>query len=544
MSSNDIITRLRVVGQAAYTGALDAAAASLGKVDTNAKGAQTSVDKAGDTAGKSGRNWKGAAFQLAKWAGGAAAVYKGAQYIKGAVSQTESFAKSTMALQRSTGLDVKTASQWAEVTKVRGIQTKQFQVGLVALSRQLEGARKGGKQATDVIRTLGISQATVNAGNVQQAILESADAFKNMTNPAQKAALAQKLFGKQGQALLPILNKGSDGVREQLGLAEKYGAVLTDKGAKSVAEMAAKQRELTMAQDGLKLQLGQALLPVMASVTQAIVKLVAVLNPLLRNSLAVKVALGFLVAAFTAYKIAVIASTIASMGMIAVWALIPLAIAAIVIGLIYAYKKVGWFRDAVNAAFNAVKTVVVGVFNWITGHWQLLASILGGPFVAAAILIVQNFGKIKQAASDVVRWVRDRFNSLKNLASGFVEVGKRVIQAIVEGIKSAPGAIVDAIESLLPGPAKKVLHALPGFATGGLMGHTGTALVGERGPELVRLPGGSRITPLAVGSGAPVPVLGTGTGAGTAQMVANIWLDRRMIATAVAEDTSDRKARR
>ncbi|HET9109680.1 MAG TPA: phage tail tape measure protein [Ktedonobacterales bacterium] len=63
---------------------------------------------------------------------------------------------------------------------------------------------------------------------------------------------------------------------------------------------------------------------------------------------------------------------------------------------------------------------------------------------------------------------------------------------------------------------------LPHFAEGGVMADTGLALVGEAGPELVSLPGGAQVTPLASLGNASLPA-GSGYGGGGPQTI-NITL--------------------
>jgi hypothetical protein len=62
------------------------------------------------------------------------------------VDSTEELAKNTMALSRATGMDTKTSSAWAELLKVRGIDTGKFQVGMVKLSKTMEAARGGNEK--------------------------------------------------------------------------------------------------------------------------------------------------------------------------------------------------------------------------------------------------------------------------------------------------------------------------------------------------------------------------------------------------------------
>jgi hypothetical protein len=90
--------------------------------------------------------------------------------------------------------------------------------------------------------------------------------------------------------------------------------------------------------------------------------------------------------------------------------------------------------------------------------------------------------------------------------------------------------------------AKSVLHSLvPVFATGGVMPHTGPALVGERGPELVQLPAGARVTPIQRGSINLTEQMGN---LKDVTIHTHLHVDRREIANAVARVNQDKLARR
>lgn len=106
-------------------------------------------------------------------------------------------------------------------------------------------------------------------------------------------------------------------------------------------------------------------------------------------------------------------------------------------------------------------------------------------------------GKITSGLTDGVR------NKLSTITAFFGRVGKAIVQAIVDAIKSAPGAIVGAVSSIIPGPVKSVLKKgkglvggigkLVGGATGMTVARGGWAVVGERGPELAHFPTGSSV---------------------------------------------------
>jgi hypothetical protein len=506
--ANVVETILKLQGARAFTKSADEAAHSVA-------GIGDSAEKSGE---KSKRGWKG----IAKWAAGTAAVYGASRYLHSAVDSTEELAKNTMALSRATGMDTKTSSAWAELLKARGIDTGKFQVGMVKLSKTMEAARGGNDKAAKSLARYGVTSDLVAKGDVQGSINALADSFATMTNPAEKAALASTMFGKSGVALLPMLSGGSTALEEQIGMVDKYGATIKDtEGAK---EMIARQREMKIAMDGVKIQLGTALLPAIEQFVGVLLKVVQAISPVLRNSTALYVILGVLTTAYTVLKVATMVSTVMQLAFNAALLLIPLAIIAIVAGVVVLYKKWRWFHDAVN-----------NTFDWIKTHWQLVGTILLGPIVPAVVLIVRNFGKIRAAVEAVWSTIKSVFGRVKRFIAN-VFSGNFVSQ-IGRGIADWINAHTPFGDEIKAGP----LHfRLPALAAGGVIRASGAALVGEQGPEIVSLPRGATVWPTpAVNAMANAP----GGGAGQT-IVTKVYLDRRQIAEAVGSYASDRIARR
>lgn len=79
------------------------------------------------------------------------------------------------------------------------------------------------EKAANTFEELNITGKTTDA-----VILQLADRFKEMPAGAEKAALAVDLFGRSGLDLIPILNKGSEGFKESMEAAKRFGAVLSD----------------------------------------------------------------------------------------------------------------------------------------------------------------------------------------------------------------------------------------------------------------------------------------------------------------------------
>lgn len=424
--------------------------AETGKLVAGMQGVAKSGQEAGTATKKIG--WQ----SIAKFAAGATALAASAKFIKGATDETTALAKGTMALTRTTGMDTKTASEWVAVLKTRGIEVNQFQRGMVTLSKQMEGAAGGSKKSADAFKTLGVSMADVKAGDTQAVLMQVSDGLAKIENPAKRAALAQQLFSRAGLQLAPILFKGSAAIQEQLDMANKYGATLSESSTKGVGQMIADQRELAMAMEGTKVQLGQALLPVLLSVSQAFVSLTSVLQPILTNGTAVKVMLAALTVAFIAYKVAVIASTIASLGLEASMLPIIGIVAAIAVGIValiavgvLLYKHWDEIAALAGTVWAAIKSAASAVLAWFRANWPLLLGIIAGPFGLAVALVVTHWNAIKNAITSALATIRSAITTAFTAVLSFItSVLASIRGAIVAGWSAAVSATTAGVASI------------------------------------------------------------------------------------------------
>jgi hypothetical protein len=113
---------------------------------------------------------------------------------------------------------------------------------------------------------LGVS-ATDSNGKLKDATLlfnEVSGALSEMEDGTEKVAAVQLLFGsRMGTQLLPLLNQGSDALREQAEEARKLGIVYSDEAAAASEEFVDTQLRLKSAIDGIKKMIGLELMPVM-----------------------------------------------------------------------------------------------------------------------------------------------------------------------------------------------------------------------------------------------------------------------------------------
>ncbi len=191
-------------------------------------------------------------------------VLKGIQFVGDSVKQVGELARGTVKLSAVTGMDARTASQWLVIAKQRGLAARQLNQSFITLERNQVKAAAGSKLQAEAFAKLGISQADLKKLGTEQLIERVSDGFQRLGPGAQRAALAQQLFARGGQALIATLAGGGQKLRDLRKLVDEYGASLDAKGVKNAMRLVAEQRKLNLAMLGIKVSLGQALIPLLA----------------------------------------------------------------------------------------------------------------------------------------------------------------------------------------------------------------------------------------------------------------------------------------
>ncbi|MBE5039812.1 hypothetical protein [Ructibacterium gallinarum] len=160
-----------------------------------------------------------------------------------------------------------------------------------------------------------------------------------------------------------------------------------------------------------------------------------------------------------------------------------------------AFQAVGDFFVSVG---NSIASFFVGLWTGIkdtaVSVWQGITGFLSGAW-----------NTIASAATSVFTGIG---NAVKNVWNGIVNAIKGAINKIISGINSMIRGAVNGINGLINGINKVTgavgIPAIPTFtapqipmlAQGGLIRTAGSVIVGEKGPELLNLPQGAKVTPI------------------------------------------------
>lgn len=154
-------------------------------------------------------------------------------------------------MAQRTGTSVETLSALSLVAEQNGTSLDGVAKGFKALSKNQMEAQTGSKEMATLFKVLGIS-----GNNAMDSLIQVADQFAAMPEGMQRSALAQKLFGKAGEEMIPILSQGSAALREQIAWAEKHAGISTESAKRAdafkdkVAELNARLTSFAIALSG------------------------------------------------------------------------------------------------------------------------------------------------------------------------------------------------------------------------------------------------------------------------------------------------------
>lgn len=178
-------------------------------------------------------------------------------------------------LSEKTGVAVDDLSKLAYAAKLSDVELEGLQQGLVKLGDSAVKAMAGTGDAATAFKALGVS-VTDSEGRLKsnyRLLLDTADAFAQFEDGPAKAAAALDIFGKSGADLIPLLNGGSEAIRQAGDELERLGGVVTPEAAKNAATWKHNLIELEAASSGFATQLGAQLSPVLVDITNHLVDL-------------------------------------------------------------------------------------------------------------------------------------------------------------------------------------------------------------------------------------------------------------------------------
>jgi hypothetical protein len=188
-----------------------------------------------------------------------AAAFKFGQHL---VSEFADATAGVRAFQRVSGATAEDSSKLTVAARVLGVDSEQLGKSMFRLAHNLDGGK-------DALAKYGVEVAKNKDGSADltDTMLNVADAVHRVGPGAEADAIAFAAFGRQGAALLPILLRGRDGLKEitdNIPKGEMFNQADLEKGRQFTLATKQLSEELR----GLEIEGGKALVPLATAFVQ------------------------------------------------------------------------------------------------------------------------------------------------------------------------------------------------------------------------------------------------------------------------------------
>ena len=181
-------------------------------------------------------------------------------------------------LSQRTGIAVERLSQFSTVARMSGTDIGSVAIGLKTLAKNMVEAANGNADLSRLFQTLQInvrnSDGTMR--DAGQVLLDLSSRFRDMQDGAVKSALAVKLLGKSGDEMIPMLNEGANKI-------ERFKAVVGSDFAQASDQFNDRLVTLGNSFDTLTSKLANSFLPVGNSVVKMLTEALNGLSALGEN---------------------------------------------------------------------------------------------------------------------------------------------------------------------------------------------------------------------------------------------------------------------
>lgn len=148
-----------------------------------------------------------------------------------------------------TGLSAQQWQQWSYAADQSGVSADALGNAFKFLFKNADAASEGGKQAARAFAELGID-AKDSSGHFKDAntlFAEAGGAIGKIDDPVKKTALALRLFGRAGQALIPLFDRGPEGLAELNARFKELGGGIGDDALETLRKQEKAGKDLNLA---------------------------------------------------------------------------------------------------------------------------------------------------------------------------------------------------------------------------------------------------------------------------------------------------------
>jgi hypothetical protein len=163
-------------------------------------------------------------------------------------------------LAQRLGTTTDAAQELSYAAEATGASAESLQTSMFHMSTALQAAKEGGAEARRALTGLGVSTSALLRMKPDEQFEAIAGGLANIHDQGLKAEKARAIFGRGVIDLLPLINKGADGIRDFREEAHEMGLVLSEETIAEAREWKLQMRQAGEQVDALKYRVGSLVL--------------------------------------------------------------------------------------------------------------------------------------------------------------------------------------------------------------------------------------------------------------------------------------------
>lgn len=206
----------------------------------------------------------------------AAAIVKAEKALISMTKESAEYAKEITTLASVTGQSAESLQEFDYAAEMIGVSSDRIRDSLKETTNKMQEAATGTGDAYEAYNKLGVEITDVDGQlrSAEDVFYDTIDALGEMKNKTERDALAMDLMSESAQELNPLIEIGSDGLKQYAQEAHSMGYVLDNEALTALTEVDDAYQRLQKSQEGAKNQLSAEFAPYLTEFYEKITKLI------------------------------------------------------------------------------------------------------------------------------------------------------------------------------------------------------------------------------------------------------------------------------
>lgn len=206
----------------------------------------------------------------------AAAIVKAEKALISMTKESAEYAKEIKTLSSVTGQSAESLQEFEYAAEMIGVSSDRIRDSLKETTNKMQEAATGTGDAYEAYNKLGVEITDVDGQlrSAEDVFYDTIDALGEMKNKTERDALAMDLMSESAQELNPLIEIGSDGLKQYAQEAHSMGYVLDNEALTALTEVDDAYQRLQKSQEGAKNQLSAEFAPYLTEFYEKSTKLI------------------------------------------------------------------------------------------------------------------------------------------------------------------------------------------------------------------------------------------------------------------------------